>query len=77
MGRQETKRMNDETREEQYLRILTSGIRDESDYEAAKYMKGKVYADCDILFSNMAGSMGDIIHMVYIKTTPEGKNDSR
>lgn len=43
----------EETRHEQYLRILTSGINDgESDYAAVKYLKDKGYTESPILIAN-------------------------
>lgn len=54
-----------ETRDEQYLRILTSGIHGESDYEAVKYLKDKGYTDSPIRLSKNRETHGKVINVVW------------
>jgi len=54
-----------ETRHEQYLRILTSGITGETDYEAVKYLKDKGYTDSPVRISKGRDSYGKIINVIW------------
>lgn len=54
-----------ETRNEQYLRILTSGVSDESDYEAVKYLKDKGYTDSPVRISKDRDSYGKVTNIVW------------
>ncbi|MCK5191868.1 MAG: hypothetical protein KAR12_17655 [Methylococcales bacterium] len=55
----------EKNRNEQYLRILTSGISGESDYEAVKYLKDKGYTDSPVRISRGRGSYGKVINVVW------------
>lgn len=65
-------KIEDESREKQYLRILTSGVSGESDYEAASYLKEKGYTDCKIEISKARESYGKIINIIGFVPTPLG-----
>ena len=52
------RRTPEETRQEQYLRILTDGPDGEADYEAVRYLVDKGYSDSQYIVSRMTGSFG-------------------
>ena len=64
--------MDNETKEEQYLRILTSGINGESDYEAAKYLNDKGYIECEFRTSRGRDDYSKIVNAVCFRTTADG-----
>lgn len=64
--------MNQESREERYLRILTSGVQSESDYEDAKYLIDKGYGDGKYSTSKGRDSYGDVNNLVWIGYTSNG-----
>lgn len=61
-----------ENRNEQHLRILTSGVRDEFDYEAVKYLKDKGYTDSAILKSTRGDSYGKVFSVCWLGPSSKG-----
>ena len=64
--------MNQESREERYLRILTSGVQSELDYEDAKYLIDKGYADGKYSISKGHDSYGKVCKVAWVGVTSEG-----
>ena len=55
----------EETRHEQNLRILTSGVSGEADYETVKYLKDKGYTDSPVRISKGRDSYGKVINVIW------------
>ncbi len=64
--------MTDETRDAQLLRVLTTGRPSQDDWPAAAYLIEKGYGHGDCRRSNMEGSKGDILALVWQRTTANG-----
>lgn len=64
--------MNQENRDDRYLRILTSGVQSESDYEDAKYLIDKGYGDGKYRVSKGRDSYGKVSGVVWTGYTSNG-----
>ncbi len=55
----------EETRKEQYLRILKQKHIDQDDYEAARYLKDNGYTDSHISFSKIKSTHGQVNNVIW------------
>jgi len=63
---------HNESREEQYLRILTSGPKGKEDYDALRYLKEKGFTDSPIQISRMSDSFNQVRDVVWIGPNANG-----
>jgi hypothetical protein len=66
--------MEEESRDEKLLRVLSSGASGQEDWEIAKYLIEKKYSNGDVLLSKMASSSGEILSVVLQKPTAKGSD---
>ena len=63
---------SEETRRQQYLRILTDGPDGEKDYEAVRYLVDKGYSDSKYIVSRMKDSYGSVSNVVWLGPNANG-----
>jgi len=63
---------SEETRHEQYLRILTDGPDGEKDYEAVRYLVDKGYSDSKYIVSRMKDSYGSVRNVAWLGPNANG-----
>lgn len=66
--------MEEESRDEKLLRVLSSGISGKGDWVIAKYLIDMKYANGNALLSNMESSVGEILDIFLQGPTAEGRD---
>ena len=65
---------NKESREQQYLRILTSGPKGNEDFDAVRYLKEKGYTNSPIQISRMRDTFNEVLDIVWRGPNASGRD---